>query len=492
MKKYKILFISSEVYPFAKTDILADFSYQLPLALSNLGNEVRVIMPKYKSINERKYVLREVIRLKDIEISVGEERKTINVKSAFMPDSKVQIYFIDYKPFFNREGLYIDKKMKKKYLDNDDRFILFSKGVLETLKLLFWQPDIIHCNDWFTGLIPLYIKTIYKDDKFFKKTSTIFTVHNFIETGCFSKTLHKKRLFTKIQNYDEKQTELDSKFSFLKAGISFSDYLCTDNNHYLQGIKKVSEVSSELNDVLKKKKDKISCITKGTDYSIWNPEVDKLINNQYNIKSIDIKVENKKQLLKKAGLPFQDDVPVIGWVYNKYDSLFLKIINDIAKELENLKIQILFVGKFRRKNHAVLSKYNKQYFKNFNFIPVDDDKSLHNIIAGCDVLLLPYLYYQSELNPFNSLKYGTVPIVRNIGEFSDIVVNYSSKERSGNGLLLSDYNSTEILKRLNKVAKLFRDQEKWKILQKNCMKENFLWKNSAKKYMKLYSTATKK
>ena len=489
MKRYKILFLSSEISSFTKESTLADFSYQLPLVLKELGHEVRVMMPKYKIINERKYVLREVIRLKDIGIPVGDEVKTINVKSAFIPNSKVQIYFIDYKPYFNRDGLYFDERRKKEYTDNDSRFILFSRGVLETLKLLFWQPDIIHCNDWQTGLIPLYIKTIYKEDKFFKKTSTVFTIHNINEAGCFEKDTEKKTGLADNKNYNEKYTEFNRKFSFLKAGITSSDYLSISSENYIKRLQNISELPVGLSEVVKKRKGRLFGILSGVDYLVWNPEIDKAINTKYNFKTISNKNENKKFLLRKVKLPFKSDIPLIGWVYRKTDSEIFKVLENIAKELSALKLQIVIVGKIEKKLLSKLTKYKNLYPENFSFYSSDNEKLMHIIIGGCDVILLPFLYYPNEINPLNCLKYGTIPIVRNIGEFSDIMVEFNSQNNSGNGLLIKEYSSTEILRQFKNVIKLFNGEKTWRIIQKNGMKEEILWKNTAKKFLKIYSSA---
>jgi len=232
MKRLKILFLSSETYPFAKTGGLADVAGSLPKALKVAGHEIRVIMPKYKEINERRYVLREVIRLKDIEIDFNGEKIQFNVKSAFIPDSKLQIYFIDYKPYFYRDGLYVNNKTKEEYPDNGLRFSFFSHAVLETLKLLFWQPHIIHCNDWQTGLVPLYLKTKFSEDPFFKKCRTVLTIHNLGYQGIFDAQIGPKIGIPEDMLYPGGPVEFYGKINFLKAVIQFSDYITTVSETY--------------------------------------------------------------------------------------------------------------------------------------------------------------------------------------------------------------------------------------------------------------------
>ncbi|MFQ5584101.1 MAG: glycogen/starch synthase, partial [Calditrichia bacterium] len=175
MNQYKICYVSSEVSPFAKTGGLADVAGSLPVAIKEMGNDVRLMMPNYKSINERRYVLREVIRLREVEVEIDNRKRFASGKTAFLPRSKVHVYFLYIPEYFDRNELYVDPRTKKDYKDNAERFANFSMAVLKTLKLLYWQPDIIHCNEWQTAMIPYYLKTYFKDDEFFKDTRTVLS-----------------------------------------------------------------------------------------------------------------------------------------------------------------------------------------------------------------------------------------------------------------------------------------------------------------------------
>ena len=263
MKKLKILYLSSEVHPFAKTGNLAEISENLPKALKELGHEIRVIMPKYKTINERKYVLREVIRLKDIKVMFGGEKIQFNVKSAFIPDSKIQTYFIDYRPYFYRNGIYTDKKTKKDFPDNAERFSLYCRCVLETLKLLFWQPHIIHCNNWQTGLIPLYLNTLFKNDSFFKKSHTVFTIQNPEMQGIFNGSLSKKIDIPDDIFYKGSPIESSGKINFLRTGIHFSESVTTVSEGFARDILHSPEHQYGLKDLLEEKNDKFVGILNG-------------------------------------------------------------------------------------------------------------------------------------------------------------------------------------------------------------------------------------
>ncbi|RMD95407.1 MAG: glycogen synthase GlgA, partial [Calditrichaeota bacterium] len=216
----KICFISPEVSPFVKESPISEVANALPIALKELGHDVRVMMPNYKFVNERKYVLRDVIRLKDMAVQLGDREIKVSAKSAFLPDSKVQIYFLDNKAYFGREGLYADPKTGKPYPDNDERFAAFCLGCIQTLRMLHWQPDVIHCFNWPTGLMPLVLKLLGDEDNFFQKTKVAFTVSDFTAQGNFpAETLQKIGLAEKISASDP-SVALDGHVSFLKAGLA--------------------------------------------------------------------------------------------------------------------------------------------------------------------------------------------------------------------------------------------------------------------------------
>ncbi|MEX0737008.1 MAG: glycogen/starch synthase, partial [Bacteroidota bacterium] len=232
-KPLNILFISSEVDPFAKTGGLADVSSALPQAIKELGHEIRIMMPRYRFISERKFKLHDIIRLKDIPIPVGKKTEVGNVKSSFISNlkEKVQVYFFDNANYFGRDGIYQSPVGKKDYKDNDERYIFFCRGVLETLKRLGWQPDIIHCNDWQTGLVPAYLKSLYASDPFFKNTKTVFTIHNMAYQGAFPpESFDLSGLPKELYHHDG--CEAYGKFNFLKSALAYADAITTVSERY--------------------------------------------------------------------------------------------------------------------------------------------------------------------------------------------------------------------------------------------------------------------
>jgi len=493
MKKLKILFVSPEVFPFAKTGGLADVSSSLPKALKELGHEVRIMMPKYKVVNERRFVLRDVIRLKDIPVTIGDSVKKVNVKSAFTPDpGKIQTYFIDYKPFFSREGLYIDGKTFKEYPDNDERFILLAKSVLETLKLLFWQPDIIHCNDWQTGLVPLFLKTLFKDDEFFKKTAVLYTIHNVAYQGNFPKSSFKKTNIDSALFDIDRSFEFYGKFSFLKTGIYYADYINTVSKTYAHEVQESEEYGYGFEGIFKDRKDFFTGILNGVNYNEWNPEDDQLIPSNYSISRIKKKLENKKALAARCNFQFNEKVPVIGIISRLADQKGFDLIDKIKKSLFELDIQCVLLGTGEKKYHKLFTGLAKKYSEKFSANLIFDNELAHLIEAGSDMFLMPSKYEPCGLNQLFSLKYGTVPIVRKTGGLADTIVEFDPETGKGNGFVFEQYNPETLLKTIRRAIQFYKQPKVWMKIMKNGMRQDFSWRSSAKKYYKLYELILKR
>ena len=344
-KQLNILFVSSEVDPFAKTGGLADVCSALPHMVKEMGQEVRVMMPRYGSISDRKFMIHNVIRLKEIPIPVGKEEKLTSINSSFIATikTKVQVYFLSNKEYFNRDGLYASNKTHVDFKDNDERFIFFCRGVLETLKRLGWQPDIIHCNDWQTGLIPAYMKTIYANDPFYKNIKTIFTIHNLAYQGNFPEsTLAKTGLPKELYNDDG--VKFKNQFSFIKAGIAFADMVTTVSDQYAKEISSSKEFGYGFEEFIKKKKINLTGILNGINYNVWNPEIDPLISKRFNSKSIEGKLGNKIEVLERFGLESNYNVPLFGMISRLVPLKGIELIEKIADKFLKHDVRFVILG----------------------------------------------------------------------------------------------------------------------------------------------------
>ena len=344
-----ILLVSSEVEPFAKTGGLADVSSALPKALKELGHEVRIMMPRYRFISEWKFKLHDIIRLKDIPVPVGKSEESANVKSSFISNlkDKVQVYFLDNPKYFGRDGTYQSPGGKKDYKDNDERFVFLARGVLETLKRLGWQPDIIHCNDWQTGLIPAYLKTLYADDPFFKSVKTVFTIHNMAYQGAFPPdSFAKSQLPDSLFNTDG--VEAYGKFNFLKTGLQFADVITTVSPRYAQEICDSPELGAGLNSLLTQRRKDLHGIVNGIDYQVWNPSTDDAIFRKYDSKSIEAKADNKKALADRFGLEFLPSTPIIGAITRLVTQKGFDLVLEIFDEFMKMNIQFVLIASGER------------------------------------------------------------------------------------------------------------------------------------------------
>jgi len=481
-----ILFLSSEVDPFAKTGGLADVSSALPHAIKELGHEIRIMMPRYRFISERRFKLHDIIRLKDIPVPVGKNSEIANVKSSFISNlkEKVQVYFLDNATYFGRDGIYQSPVGKKDYKDNDERFIFFSRGVLETLKRLGWQPDIIHCNDWQTGIIPAYVKTIYSTDTFFKPIKSVFTIHNMAYQGSFPPESFEKTGLPKSL-FQAEGVEAYGKFNFLKTALHFADSITTVSERYAHEISTSDEFGAGLNGLLAKRKKDLRGILNGIDYQVWNPATDEFIYRKYDAKSLDAKPDNKRALLSRFHLPFKETTPVVGAISRLVSQKGFDLVLEIMEDLMKMNVQFILLGdgekSIEKHFEAMHKKYPQQIGVFFGF----DKELAHLIEAGSDLFLMPSKYEPCGLNQMYSMRYGTIPVVRATGGLDDTVEDYSGSGR-GTGFKFEKYESREFLKAIQRALKVFHQPEEWKKLMRNGMAKDFSWEHSAKLYVNLY------
>jgi len=489
-KKLKILFVTSEVVPFVKTGGLADVSAALPQMLAEIGHEVRIVVPKYGAVDDRKFKIHEVVRLKDLTVKIGDKDVVFSLKSCFLPGPKVrvQIYFLDNQEYFgSRNSLYMDPKTGKDYPDNDERFILLNLSVFELISKLGWLPDIIHCNEWQTGLVPAYLKTVYKDDPVFSKFKTLFTIHNLAYQGDFPKSVFDKTELPKSLNSD-KGVLKNGRMNFLKTGLMFSDVINTVSETYANEIRTDNKLAEGLKPTLSKRKNDLYGIVNGIDTRVWNPEKDNHLPKKYSAKNLEAKLINKQELAKKFGFKYDEKVPIMGIVTRLYNIKGLDLISDIFPDLMKLDIQMVLLGTGDKKYHTFFEKMGQKYKNKFAAYLGFNDELAHLIEAGSDIFLMPSKNEPCGLNQMYSLKYGTVPIVRETGGLADTVIRYNEKTEEGTGFSFKKYDSKEFLKEIKRALKIFNDKKAWLKIIKSGMKTDFSWNSSAKKYVELYKT----
>ncbi len=487
-KKYKILFVTSELFPFVKTGGLADVSSSLPQELCELGHEVRIIVPRYGAIDTRKFKIHDVVRLKNFSLNLGQKEALFSVKSSFLPVSKnrVQVYFLDNEEYFgSRKSLYVDMLKGTWYDDNYERFTLFSRGVLELVKKLGWSPDIIHANDWQTALVPAFLKTNYKNDDFFSKCKSVLTIHNFLYGGEFAPETFASTGLPDEFNGDE-FTIHNGRMNFLKAGIRFADHVNTVSPGYRNEVLTLPEMTNGLGTILANRSDAFSGVINGIDRGVWNPATDKFIVKNYDLKSIDNKYVNKKNLVERFGFTYDPSLPLFSMISRLYDYKGIDLVAEAMPELMKLDIQFVLLGTGEMKYQSIFDEYSKKYPSRFACYLGFNDELAHLIEAGSDFYLMPSKTEPCGLNQMYSLLYGTIPIVRKTGGLSDTVVGIGSGDNNPTGLVFEDYSSQALLEKVKAAVELYKRKDEMLALIRNGMKSDFSWQLSAKKYTELY------
>jgi starch synthase len=487
-KKIKVLYVTSEVVPFIKTGGLADVSAALPQMLGELGHEVRLLVPKYGAIDERKFKIHEVVRLKDIKIKIGDKEVVFSIKSSFLPGQKVrvQIYFLDNIEYYgSRNSLYVDPLTGEDYKDNDERFILLARAAFELIMKLGWVPDIIHSNDWQGALIPAYLKHVYNNEPIFANFKSLFTIHNLGSQGVFPKSTFAKTGLPESLN-TEKGILHDGKVNFMKSGLLYADCLNTVSESYANEIRTLEEYGEGLKSVLSKRKNDLFGIINGIDDKVWSPEKDDLITKKYTAKSLEDKEIDKQALVEKFGFKYDPAIPVIGLISRLTDAKGHNLIADSMDELMKLNVQIILLGTGDKKYHILYDKISKKYPEKFACYLGFNDELAHFIEAGADIFLVPSKFEPCGLNQMYSLVYGTIPIVRETGGLADTVTKFNEKTGEGNGFSFKAYDTLALIKEIKRALKIFDDKKTWLKLMKTGMKSDFSWLSSAKKYIDLY------
>lgn len=484
-KNFGVLMAASEAVPFAKTGGLADVAGALSKELAQLKYEVCLILPKYQGVEKAGLPLKLVVER--LAVPVSDRREEAQIYQATMGGNgwSLPIYFIGMDKYYNRPQLY--GTPAGDFPDNAERFLFFSRAVLEATKALGFQPRILHCNDWQTGMIPLYLKSIYKNDPFFTDTATIFTVHNLGYQGVF---WHYDMHLTGLgwEYFTPKGIEFYGKINLLKAGLLYSDIINTVSKKYAQEIQ-TPEFGHGLEGVLQARSDYLYGVLNGIDYDEWDPARDPHLAAKFNPKDLSGKSLDKKDLQKEFNLPPQEKAPLIGIISRLADQKGFDLLAAIMDKLMKLDLQMVILGTGEQKYHDLFSDLAAKYPGKLGVKLTFSNPLAHKVEAGADMFLMPSCYEPCGLNQMYSLRYGTVPLVRKTGGLADTIKNYSSSTKKGNGFSFVEYEPEKLLATIKKALKVYADKKAWKALVLGGMKEDFSWRVSAQEYLKLYQKA---
>lgn len=463
-KKLKVLIVSAEVAPYAKTGGLGDIIGNLPKELRNQDVDARVVLPKYKCINEERY--NNLSYINSLNVNLGSNSREADI---FLLDEKQQIYTIGNNYFFNRADLY-------GYDDDFARFAFFTRASIEFLRIIDFKPDIIHFNDWQVGLGSFYLKEIYSRQKFYDGIKSLYAIHNIQYQGNFGRDI-LGIIGIPGYYYNSDSLEFYNNVSYMKAGILYSDAVSTVSENYAEEIQ-TSSYGYGLEGVISSRKKDLYGIVNGIEYSDVGNEICK----------------DKKYLQKKLNLEVKD-VPIISVVSRFAEQKGIDLILLALDEILSKDLQVVILGTGERKYEDLFKEYANRYPKNLSANILFDSELSKDIYKNSDIFLMPSLFEPCGLSQMIAMKYGTVPVVRKTGGLADTVKHYDSNATSngtsiiknGNGFVFEDYDAKGMMWALNEALRVYESKEDWNTVVNNAFKTEFSLKLTSKKYIDLYT-----
>lgn len=475
-----IVFVSSEVVPYAKTGGLADVAGVLPKAIAELGHRIDVFMPLYNTINCYDHGIYPVPWIKNIPIGMGNRQEYFSIQVGKLPGSDVNIYFIDCPHFYHRNTIYTMDP------DEGERFIFFSRAVLETIQQQKWSPHVIHCNDWQTGLIPVYLQHNYAwDAGCFGKTTSLLTIHNIGYQGRFYPGLTYHAELPLEECAPGSSLEFYDTFSFLKSGIVYTDVINTVSERYAREIQ-TPEYGHGLDGLLSHRSKDLFGIVNGIDYTVWNPDTDPLIPSNYSPSDLSGKLMNKKMLLERMGLPFSEQTPVVGIISRLVSQKGFDVLIESMFHLLQQNLQFIILGSGDRRYEDFFRIVAETFPQKVGLWLGYNEELAHQIAAGCDMLLVPSYYEPCGLTQLFCLKYGTVPVVRHTGGLADTVKDFDTTTEIGTGFVFKEYSSVALYHAMRRALDVYKNPSLWQKIMLQGMEQDFSWKVAAEKYVQLY------
>lgn len=484
----KIWFVSSEIVPFASTGGLGDVANALPKAMAAAGHEVCRIMPLYRKVYEGPFEIEDTEI--EIKIPMGNELKTAGLWQLKEADG-LTTYFVRYDEYFDRSQLYC--LSHRDYEDNFARFVFFQKAAVALMDKLGFKADIVHCNDWQTGLIPMYLKNGVNGKGRAGKEKTVFTIHNLAYQGVYPFSQ-----FNAVSNLNPHacfrmdSCEFYGQVNSLKAGITQADEVTTVSPTYAEEIK-TEEFGCGMEGILQQHADKLCGLLNGVDYSVWNPAIDDYLVEKYDVDSVDQKMASKKHLLKLAGFSEGSaEVPLFGVVSRLADQKGIDLIEEVMPELMKYDVRFFLLGSghshYERKCQEWMEQYPDKFYAYIGF----SQELAHQVEAGSDLFLMPSKFEPCGLNQMYSQKYGTLPVVHAVGGLNDTVVDYTTDPANGTGFKFSGHSAASFMNSIKRAISLYSCKEEWTELVKRAMQIDNSVERMADTYQALYEQVLRK
>lgn len=478
----KILFATSEVYPLIKTGGLADVASSLPRALLKLDQELKIVMPAYASV---------LLKAKEVGVkkmaSLQVASQDIILWQTRLPGSRVTVLLVDIPQFSERDGNPYCGPDGSDWPDNHWRFFIFSKTV-ELIALnqaeLDWQPDVVHCNDWQTGLVPALLS------RSAQRPATVFTIHNLSYRGLFSYQAFAE-LDLPSDFWHHEKLEFYGQVSFIKGGLAFADVITTVSPSYAQEIQ-TPAFGCGLDGLLRSRSSSLNGILNGIDMDEWNPGADKLIHHNYNRRTVNQKVKNKIALQEKLGLPVNEKIPLLGFIGRLVEQKGIDLIFAQMDQLLLQNCQLVFLGSGFASHEKTLANLAETHPQKISVTLGYDETFAHQIEASSDLFLMPSMFEPCGLNQLYSLRYGTIPVVHSVGGLRDTVIEKAADDigEDGNGFIFTSPTAEDLHMAIMRALAFYQNSAAWKKLQVNAMSQDFSWEKSAQKYLHIYETIT--
>ncbi len=484
LRPLNIVVIASEVVPFAKTGGLADVAGALPPALERLGHHPCVFMPLFRDAWRSGLPLKPLdVKLK---IPVGSTIVEANIAQATLPGSKVPVYLIGQSRYFDRDGLY--GRNGTDFPDNCERFVFFDRAVLEAIVALGLKPDVLHCNDWQTGLIPVYLSAIYRTNLDLAHTATLMTIHNMAYQGTF---WHWDLPMTGLgwDYFDWTKLEFHDRLNFLKGGLVYSDLLNTVSPTYAKEIQ-TQQFGCGLDGLLRSRSADLRGIVNGIDPAVWNPHIDRMIAEHFGVGNLQQgKAACKAALQRRAGLPERPEVPLFAAIGRLDPQKGWDLLVPVSDEILKSDIQVIVLGEGQPRYHEALDRLAARHPGKLRAFLEFSNPLAHQIEAGADIFLMPSLYEPCGLNQLYSQAYGTVPVVRATGGLADTVIDANPETLAmgtATGFAFRDPTVNGLHGAIKRALELWTDQNAWHKLRVACLHSDWSWDRSARSYVRLY------
>ncbi|MFQ5528480.1 MAG: glycogen synthase [Thermoanaerobaculia bacterium] len=479
-----ICWTSSEVVPFAKTGGLGDVSAALPRYLHGAGHDVRVFVPFYSTINTSGHDLVPVEFLRDVEIEIGPHRPTFSVFTTTLPSSQAPVHLIHCPPLYDRPGIYGDGA------DEALRFAFLSRAALVCCQHMGWAPDIFHCNDWHTGLQPLYLKRAFEWDSLFRKSKTVLTIHNIAYQGVFPAAVcDDVGLGGDIELLHQGDLAAGA-VSFLKTGILYADVLTTVSPSHAVEIQ-TDAYGMGLQDLLRERSDHLVGILNGVDYGEWSPATDRFLEHRYSSTDLSGKRKTKTSVMEQLGLGADPGAPLLGVVSRLTAQKGFDLVFEPLREvLGSGRARLLALGSGESRYETAFQELQNAFPGRAVFHRGYSEELAHLIEAAADIFLMPSKFEPSGLNQMYSLKYGTVPVVRRTGGLADAVDLYDPSSGRGTGFVFDHFTTDAFSWALDFALETYANADVWEGLMRNGMSRDFSWERQGAKYVELYRALT--